>query len=125
AHAFPYGDKPVGMYPLVDLMQAARPKYFKIRGDRRPQTEVQPGIVTREKAGLTEQGLGLCLSSVVRQNSSPDRAAIGFYALELDFDPVCLAGEVVSQQGWRFVDIVIVNLNEPPSMFGYELPRTA
>ena len=86
-------------------MQAARPKYFEIRCDRRPQTEVQPGIVTREKAGLTQQGLSLCLPSVARQNSSPDRAAIGFYALELDFDPVCLASEVVSQQRWRFIEI--------------------
>src|SRR5690349_10768987 len=86
-------------------MQAARPKYFKINGNRRPQTEVQPGIATREKARLTQQGLGLCLSSVVRQNSSPDRAAIGFYPLELDFDPVCLAGEVVSQQRRRFVEV--------------------
>src|SRR5215467_16249010 len=56
----------------------------------------------------------------MHQDASPYRAAIGFRALELNFDPVRLPGEVVSQQRRRFVEVdddhvhvaVIVKISE-------------
>src|SRR5437588_5877122 len=66
---------------------------------------MQPRIITREKARLTEQGLRLCLAAVVRQDASSYRTAIGFCTFELNLNPIRLPREVVSQERRRLIKI--------------------
>ena len=77
-------------------MLAAGPKYLKIRRDRCSQAEVQPGIITREKAGLAKHSLRLRLPIVMSHNASSYCTAIGLYAFQLNFNPVRLSRKVVS-----------------------------
>src|SRR5437762_8198079 len=86
-------------------MQAIWPKYLKIRRSRRSKAEVQPRIIAREKAGLTEHRLRLGLPVVMSHDASAYRAAIRFYAFQLNFNPVGLSREVVSQQRRRLIEI--------------------
>src|SRR6266568_2745923 len=58
------------------LLQAAGPSNFNICAGFGSQTEVQPWVVGRVKAGLAENFLCLFLGSVVHNHARPNRAAV-------------------------------------------------
>ena len=54
---------------------------------------------------MSEDGLGLSARAVDCGHSGADGASIGLHAFEQDLDPVVVAGDVVTQQRGRFVEI--------------------
>src|ERR1700721_4765106 len=59
---------------------------------------MQPRIIAGVVAGLTDESLSLNPISVVRNDSSSDRASIRFHSLEFDLEPVLFALKIVSQK---------------------------
>src|SRR5882724_4462113 len=86
-------------------MLATGPNYLHVHRSRRSKAEVQPRIIAREKAGLTEHRLRLGLPVVTSHDASAYGAAIRFYAFQLNFNPVGLSREVVSEERRRLIEI--------------------
>ena len=96
-HPFLDGDEPISRDLLKSLVQSAWPIHVDVRRSGVPQTEMQAGIAAREKAGLTQDRLRLCLGSIMDKHSSSNGASIGLYTFQFNFDPVGLPAEVIVQ----------------------------
>src|SRR2546430_4129252 len=105
SHPFAYCYEPISRHPLITFMQAIWPKYLNVHRSRRSKAEVQPRIIAREKAGLAKHRLRLSLPAVMNHDASAYGAAIRFYAFQLNFNPVGLSREVVSEQRRRLIEI--------------------
>src|SRR5260370_11422462 len=99
------GDEPISRDLLISLVQSTWPIHVDVGRSGVPQTEMQAGIAAREKAGLTQHGLRLCLASIMDKHSSSNGASIGLYTFQFHFDPVGLPAEVIAQHRRRLVEI--------------------
>ena len=96
-HPFLDGDEPIGRDLLKSLVQSIWPIHVDVGRSGAPQTEMQAGIAAREKAGLTQDCLRLCLASIMDKHPSSNGASIGLYTFQFHFDPVGLPAEVIAQ----------------------------
>src|SRR5438445_8191779 len=90
SYPLPQGDELIGGDALEGLMQPVWPINVQIDRSEAPQAEVQPGIIAGIETRLAQDGLGLGLPSIAREDPGPDGAAIGFDTHELHLDPVLL-----------------------------------
>src|SRR4029077_2471666 len=96
-HPFLDGDEPIGRDLLKSFVQSVWPIHVDVGRSGVPQTEMQAGIAAREKAGLTQDRLRLCLASIMDKHSSSNGASTRLYTFQFHFDPVGLSPEVVAQ----------------------------
>ena len=104
-HPFLDGDESIARDLLESFVEPTWPIHVDVGRSRVPQTEMQAGIAAREKAGLTQDRLRLCLASIMDQHSSSNGASIRLYTFQFHFDPVGLPAEVIAQQRRGLVEI--------------------
>lgn len=96
-YAFLDRNEPVGSDLLESFVQSTGPIHIDVGRSEVPQSEVQAGIVAREKAGLTQHRLRLRLASIMDEDPGSNGTSIGLYAFQFHFDPVGLPAQVVTQ----------------------------
>jgi hypothetical protein len=74
--AFPSGHQLIRRNAFELLDEAIGPMDFNIRVGACSQTKVEPAVVDRIEAGLTYDGLGLHLATILKQNPRTERASI-------------------------------------------------
>ena len=79
------------------------------------EAKMQPQVILREKARLTDDGVRLPASGSGNDNRGADRAPVGFGPLQLHRDPVIGTGEIIPQKRWwlthvhhQHVDVPVV-----------------